>query len=76
MIQISFEPALDPFHGMFRLLRLRPIIKLHGPLNRDHVRILDFFLLFPTRITKIRMMQSHRRFRHLATQYENMRPGA
>ena len=74
VIQISFQPAFDPFHTMFRLMRLFHIIKQHGPLDYDQVRILDFFLLFPTRIDAIRMMQPHVRFRSLAAKYERSRP--
>lgn len=29
MVQLSFEPALDPYHTMFRALRLMPIVVLH-----------------------------------------------
>jgi hypothetical protein len=74
MIQLTYEPALDPYHTTFRLLRLRPTIAHHGPLHRDHVRILDFYQLYPFRIDEIRLMQKHRRFRRLAEKYESVRP--
>jgi hypothetical protein len=74
MIRLTFEPAFDPFHTIFRLLRLRTIIAKTGPLPRDHVRILDFFLLFPFRIASIRLAPHHRRYRKLASKYEAAKP--
>ena len=40
----------------------------------DHTRILDFYLLFPSIISGIRLMPQHRRFRTLANAYEEARP--
>jgi hypothetical protein len=74
MIQLTFQPALDPFHAVFRLFRLRSIIEQYGPLQRDHVRILDFYLLFPFRIDGIRLTPSHRKYRSLAVEYESKKP--
>lgn len=74
MIQLTFEPALDPFHAIFRLLRLRPSLMKVGPLPRDQVRILDFYLLFPYRAVDIRLTPQHRKYRKLASQYESVRP--
>jgi hypothetical protein len=66
MIQLTYEPALDPYHTVFRFLRLLPVIAQHGPLHKDHARILDFYQLFPFRIGEMRLMPKHRRFRKLA----------
>jgi hypothetical protein len=74
MIQLTFQPALDPLHAAFRFLRLRNTFKKHRPLHRDHARILDFFLLFPFRISSIRLKPQHRRYRKLASQYEIKKP--
>lgn len=71
MIQLSYEPVFDPFHAVFRFLRLRQIIEQLGPFHRDLVRILDFYLLFPFRIGEIRLTPSHRRFRKLASVYDS-----
>lgn len=76
MIQLTYEPALDPFHAVYRLLRLRPIIAKHGPLHRDHVRILDFYQLSPHRIGSIRLTPQHRKYRKLATHYAGAAPYA
>lgn len=74
MIQLTYEPAFDAFHAAFRIMRLRPIIANSGPLHRDHVRIIDFYQLFPHRIDGIRLKPQHRRFRRLATAYQSKRP--
>jgi len=73
-VQLTFQPALDPFHSVFRLLRLRHIIKDIGSLHRDHVRILDFYLLFPFRVDSIRFQRHDMHFRKLAREYERSRP--
>jgi hypothetical protein len=70
MIQLTYEPALDPYHAIYRILRLRPIIKQYGPLPRDHVRILDFYQLFQFRIHGIRFRQQDRQYRRLASNYK------
>jgi hypothetical protein len=49
VIQLTYQAAFDPFHAIFRLLRLWSILK-RRPLPHDTVRILDFYLLFPFRI--------------------------
>ena len=74
MIQLSYQPAFDPFHAVFRLLRLREAVLKDGPLHEDHLKILDFYLLFPFRIDGIRLQQGHRKFRRLASQYAAAKP--
>lgn len=69
MIQLTYEPAFDPLHAMYRALRLRDgtAADLHVP--RDLFRILDFYLLFPESLREVRFRQDHRRLktRALAT---------
>ena len=74
MIQLSYQPALDPFHSVFRLLRVLPYVESAGVLHRDHVRILDFYLLYPFRISAARLTPQHRRFRKFETSYEDRKP--
>jgi hypothetical protein len=74
MIQLTFQPAFDPFHAVFRSLRVRHIIAQHGPFHRDHLRILDFYLLFPFRIAGIRLLPRHRKYKKLAQDYEQKTP--
>lgn len=74
MIPLSFQPALDPFHAVYRTLRLFPLIKRHGALHRDQVRILDYYLLNPHRISEIRLTPRHRKYRGLATMWASRKP--
>jgi hypothetical protein len=70
MIQLTYEPAFDAYHTVYRLLRLRPIIEKSGPLHRDLVRIIDFYQLFPHRIENIRLMPAHRKYRRLGASFQ------
>lgn len=74
MIQLTYQPAFDPFHSVFRFLRLRQAVLMHGALPRDHVRVLDFYLMFPFRSNDVRVFPRHRKFKKLAQQYSNARP--
>ena len=74
MTELTFQPALDPLHAVFRFLRLLPIIRKIGSLPNDHVRILDFYLLFPFQIGGIRLKPKHRNFKKLAITYAETRP--
>jgi hypothetical protein len=74
MIQLTYEPAFDAFHAAYRALRLRSVLAKAKPLHRDHMRILDFYQLFPHRIDGIRLMPQHRKYRRLASAYERKRP--
>jgi hypothetical protein len=74
MSLLSFQPAFDSFHAMFRLLRLRETIDRVGSLGKDHVRILDFYLLFPFRIREMRLHPRHQRFKRLAEKYAGLKP--
>jgi hypothetical protein len=74
MIQLTFQPAFDPFHAVFRSLRLHHIIEQYGPLHRDQVRIVDFYLLFPFRIAGVRLLRQHGKYRKLAQDYEQKKP--
>lgn len=74
MIQLTYQPAFDPFHAVFRFLRLRDTVLQQTELPRDHLRILDFYLMFPFRSGDIRLMPRHRRFKKLAQVYGSARP--
>jgi len=66
MIQLSFQPAFDPYHAIFRILRLRSILPSDDHAHIDRVRILDFLLAFPFRLEFVRVFPKHRRLRNLA----------
>ncbi|MGM4904673.1 ABC-three component system middle component 5 [Tardiphaga sp. 866_E4_N2_1] len=74
MIQLSYQPALDPFHSVFRLIRLLPYIASCNSLPRDHVRILDYYLLYPFRISAARLSPQHSRFRKFDALFQDNKP--
>ena len=74
MIQLSFQPALDPFHAIFRLLRMCPLVAEIGEKPVDQMRILDFYLCFPFRIGDIRLRPADRRFKKLGERYAGRTP--
>jgi hypothetical protein len=74
MMRISYQPAFDTFHTAFRLMRIREFALADISLARDHVRILDFYLLFPFRIEQFRLKPAHRKFRKLARRYADAAP--
>src|ERR1700733_15055520 len=74
MMQLSYQPAFDPYHAIYRFLRLRQSLLPKGTLHRDHFRILDFYLLFPFRIDAIKLKQAHRKFRRLARYFASSKP--
>nr|WIE92217.1 hypothetical protein P9270_003170 [Mesorhizobium sp. WSM4875] len=74
MTQISFQPAFDAFHAVFRFLRLRTIVEAIGPLPYEKLRIMDFYVLFPHKIKDIRLTQKHQKFKRLSEKYSYMKP--
>jgi len=63
MIQLTYEPAFDALHAMYRALRLRDGTNAKLRVPRDLFRILDFYLLFPQRLKDVRFRQEHRRLK-------------
>lgn len=76
MIQLSYQPAFDPYHSAFRLLRLRETCWSTGPLSFDALRIADFFLLFPFLIgnSQVRLQRKHVKYRKLSKKYSASAP--
>lgn len=74
MTQLSFQPAFDAFHAVFRLLRLRDLVASIGPLPYQKIQILDFYLLFPNQIQNIRLAPRHQRLKKLSERYAHMKP--
>lgn len=54
MIQLAFEPAFDPFHAAFRVLRLAAC-KGGEPTQLMRLKVLDLFLVEPRRCLEIRV---------------------
>ena len=73
-MQLSFQAALDPYHAVFRLFRLMPILQEFGAVEVSKVRILDFYLAFPFRVTAMRFKQGHTHYRKLGQEFAAAAP--
>jgi hypothetical protein len=74
MMQLTYQPAFDPYHTAYRLLRLREFVLQKRSLHEDQIKILDFYLLFPFRIEGLRLSPTHRKYRKLSSHYSGMKP--
>ncbi|MET4070422.1 hypothetical protein ABID58_005227 [Bradyrhizobium sp. S3.2.6] len=69
MIHLSYHPAFDAFHAIFRFLRLTIRIGI-SEIEIDKLRILDYYLLFPWRASAIRLAQKDLEVRRIAKRLE------
>jgi hypothetical protein len=74
MNELSYQPAFDAYHAVFRILRLREAVLHQGPLHSDHLKILDFYLLFPFRLAQVRFKREHTRLKKVAHEYDHTKP--
>jgi hypothetical protein len=74
MIQLSFEPAYDAYHAMFRAARLVKVLP-SAEIEYEKFRILDFYLCFPDLIDQLRLKPTDRRFRKLAQSHRRVYAG-
>lgn len=74
MTQLTYKEAFDPYHTMYRLLRLRSGLDSFEAMPVDGVRILDFFLLFPFRLSSFSFKQKHNDCRKIAKSYKHLIP--
>ena len=54
MIQLAFEPAFDPFHAAFRMLR-QAMYRSGDPVQIFRAKIIDLYLVEPRRCLDIRL---------------------
>lgn len=73
MIQIAYQPAYDPFHTIFRVLRLLDHFSV-ASISVHTLRILDFYFLFPFYITSIRLTPQLRRLARVGQFDKSRRP--
>ena len=66
MTQLTYHPAFDPYHQIFRTVRL--LMQVAEPFDADKLRVADFYLLFPEKIPTIRLS---RELRSLAKQLKS-----
>lgn len=69
MIHLSYHPAFDAFHCIFRMLRLK-FFRNVQIIEVDRLRILDYYLLFPWRAALIRLPQTDLEVRRIAKRLE------
>lgn len=69
MIQLSYHPAFDAYHCIFRILRIHARRQFEE-VEVDKLRILDYYLLFPWRARSVRLAPRDAGVRKLATQLE------
>lgn len=74
MTQLSYEPAFDPYHTIFRLNRLMLGLPTEQSYRVETIRILDFYLLFPYLVKTIRLKREHQSFKKTASLYGERRP--
>jgi hypothetical protein len=73
-LMLSYQPAFDPFHAIFRLIRLMPVIDACPPVEREKVRILDFYMAFPFLASAMSFKQGQAGLRKIAKAYDHLRP--
>lgn len=66
MSGLSFQPAFDVFHTMFRYLRIRDALDIGQAVHRDQLRIADFYLAFFFRAEHIRLKPGDQSIRKIA----------
>ena len=50
-----YNPAFDPFNGIYRMLNILKHFDTHDIVEVDRLRIYDFYLLFPYKAFNIRL---------------------
>lgn len=71
---IAYQPAFDPYHSIFRMIRI--IIGMNDCeyMELEKFRILDFYLVFPFLIENFKFKREDLGLRKLAKSYDRMRP--
>ncbi|RWH82636.1 MAG: hypothetical protein EOQ86_05000 [Mesorhizobium sp.] len=74
MTQLTYNEAFDPYHAVFRFLRLHLACDISARLPFDTLRILDFYLLFPFRLQAMKLFSNDTGWRKISKSYENQAP--
>lgn len=74
MTQLTYNEAFDPYHAVFRLMRLSQVCGKETATSFDMLRILDFYLLFPFRIQGISLFSEDIGWRAISKTYQWMAP--
>lgn len=71
---ISYQPALDRYHTVFRILTVTDAVAACLPVEADKVRILDFYLVFPFRLEAFSAKQGQTSLRKVGKAYRTVQP--
>lgn len=74
MTQLTYNEAFDPYHAVFRFLRLHLACNIGTKLPFDTLRILDFYLLFPFRLQAMKLFSDDTSWRRISKAYEDQAP--
>jgi hypothetical protein len=74
MTQLTYNEAFDPYHAVFRFLRLHLACDIGAKLPFDTLRILDFYLLFPFRLQAMKLFAGDTEWRKISKGYEGRAP--
>lgn len=74
MTQLSYNEAFDPYHTVFRFLRLFFGCKFERAVPYDKFRILDFYLLHPYRLQNLQLFADDTRWRAVSRSYARLKP--
>lgn len=74
MTQLTYNEAFDPYHAVFRFLRLHLACDIGAKLPFDTLRIFDFYLLFPFRLQSMKFFASDKGWRKISKTYEDRVP--
>lgn len=69
---LIYHPAYDAYHCIFRALIITNSLKT---LELSKLRLIDFFLMFPSELKNITLPRGHSRARRIAGQYTNQYHG-
>ncbi|RYF51280.1 MAG: hypothetical protein EOO38_03620 [Cytophagaceae bacterium] len=68
MNYVSYQPAFDVYHTEFRFLRISKFSEM-AEISVEKLRIIDFYLLFFSRLADVRLAPAHRKIKVLAKQF-------
>lgn len=74
MTQLTYNEAFDPYHTIFRFLRIHIACNLTTAVPFDTMRILDFYMLFPFRLQSMRLYSDDMSWRKVSKSYEDRAP--
>jgi hypothetical protein len=74
MTQLTYNEAFDPYHAIFRIMRLGGACLQGSKTSFDMLRILDFYLLFPFRIQGLSLFSEDIAWRSISKSYHWMAP--